>query len=29
MHGRNTDEIEMPRREQQRNGIVVAGIAVD
>src|SRR5262245_24960409 len=26
---RNTDEIEMPRREQQRNRIVVTGIAVD
>jgi hypothetical protein len=29
MHGRDTDEIEMPRRKQQRHGIVVTGVAVN
>jgi hypothetical protein len=29
MHGRDTEKIEIPCREQQRDGIVVAGIAVD
>jgi hypothetical protein len=29
MHGRDTDEIEMPRRKQESDGIVVTWITVD